>query len=135
MLWLAVWAVTTSALFAGCGSDDARENPDEAGARATLVAYVDALTGGRGEEACQQLTPRARAATAAQFSSTTTCPQALRFGGALVRRGDTAERMRSGARSADIKVRGDTAEVVGVRILTPKNVLRYVDGRWYLDRR
>lgn len=135
MFWLGLWILITGALFAGCGSGDARENSDDTGARATLVAYVDALTAGRGEEACQQLTPRARSAMAAQFSSMTTCPEALRFAGALLRRGDTGARMRSGARRADIKVSGDTGEVRGVRILTPKNLLRYVDGRWYLDRR
>lgn len=131
MPWLAVCALAGALLLAGCGSDER----DESGARAVLVAYVDALTGGREAEACQQLTPRARAAMGAQFSATTTCTEALRFAAALLKRADGAERLRRGARRAEIDVVGDIAEVRRPSVLTPRNVLRYDDGRWSIDRR
>jgi len=42
---------------------------------------------------------------------------------------------RSGARTADIEIAGGSAEVRRPPVLTPKNILRRVDGRWYIDRR
>jgi hypothetical protein len=135
MIGLLACALAASALLAGCGSDDTRTGRDEQAARAVLVAYVDAFTGGREDVACQQLTPRARAAMGTQFSAKTTCVQALRFAAALLKRGGAGAKLRGGARTADIEIAGDSAEVRRPPVLTPKNILRYVDGRWYIDRR
>jgi hypothetical protein len=91
---IAVLGLGLLVLLVGCGGEERPPDPaDEV--RAAAAAYVDSLRGERWAEACDRMTPAARAAVAEGSRS---CRRALAAGGSLPREAlDTVARQLAGA--------------------------------------
>lgn len=113
-------------LAAGCGDDERPPDPADA-VRAAAGAYVDALREARWAEACDRMSPAARAAVAEDGSS---CAGALGSGGALPRATlDTVARQLAGA---PVHLSGARATLGPVGDLPEPLRFARQDERWLL---
>jgi len=110
----------------GCGGEERPPDPaDEV--RAAATAYVDSLRGERWAEACDRMTPAARAAVAEGRPS---CRRALGGGGSLPQEAlDTVARQLAGA---PVRISGTTAVLGPVGDLPEPLRFERTARRWLL---
>jgi hypothetical protein len=118
--------VVLGGLAAGCGDDERPPDPADA-VRAAASAYLDALRGARWAEACDRMSPAARAAVAEGGGS---CAGVLGGGGALPR--DTLDSVARQLAGAPVRVSGARATLGPVGDLPEPLRFARRDGRWLL---
>jgi hypothetical protein len=122
-------SVATAALLAlaGCGSgDDPSKTQDEAGVRATMIAYLDDFTNARFADVCKAMAPAVQVQTGRGDASH--CQRYVAIARAIITDQQIAGLDRA-ARRATITVHGERALTPAFAGMSATR-WEYADGRW-----